>query len=180
MDSNLSQPGAHLFYPAVRPDGAGNLVVVYGESGVAVRPEVVAVGRTPDGTFTDPVVIAQSPGAYLGDRYGDYFGAARDPVNPGLVWVAGEAGTDVAGERGWTTAVASIEVTAAGAPPPPVARRRAAGRARSARDRPRREGHAARVPGARRRLRRAHGRHRAHAEGRRLQDDDAEVGVARR
>ena len=80
----------------------------------------MAVGRTPDGTFTDPVVIAQSAGAYLGDRYGDYFGAARDPVNPGLVWVAGEVGTEVAGVRGWATTVASIEVTATGAPPPPV------------------------------------------------------------
>jgi hypothetical protein len=85
-----------------------------------VKPEVVAVGRTTDGTFTDPVVVAQSPGAYLGDRFGDYFGAARDPGDPNLVWVAGEVGTAVAGERGWTTAVASIEVTATGAPPPPV------------------------------------------------------------
>jgi hypothetical protein len=57
---------------------------------------------------------------HLGDRFGDYFGAARDPVNPGLVWVAGEVGTEVTGERGWTTTVASIEITATGAPPPPV------------------------------------------------------------
>jgi hypothetical protein len=120
MDSNLSRPGAHLFYPAIQPDGAGNLVIVFGESGLSVKPEVVAVGRTPDGTFTDPVVIAQSAGAYLGDRFGDYFGAARDPGDPGLVWVAGEVGTEVAGARGWTTAVASIAVTATGAPPPPV------------------------------------------------------------
>jgi hypothetical protein len=120
MDSNLSQPGAHLFYPAIQPDGAGNLVIVFGESGLSLKPEVVAVGRTPDGTFTDPVVIAQSPGAYLGDRFGDYFGAARDPGDPGVVWVAGEVGTEVAGERGWTTAVASIAITATGAPPPPV------------------------------------------------------------
>jgi hypothetical protein len=66
------------------------------------------------------VVIAQSASAYLGERYGDYFGAARDPANPGLVWVAGEAGTDVAGGRGWATTVASVAVTAPGAPLPPV------------------------------------------------------------
>ena len=35
MDNNLSQPGAHLFYPAIQPDGTGNLVIVFGESGVA-------------------------------------------------------------------------------------------------------------------------------------------------
>jgi hypothetical protein len=119
-DSDLSQRGAHLFYPAIRPDGSGDLVIVYGESGMSVQPEIVAVGRTPDGTFTNPVVIAQSASAYLGDRYGDYFGAARDPANPGLVWVAGEAGTDVAGGRGWATTVASVAITAPGAALPPV------------------------------------------------------------
>ena len=119
-DDNLSQPDANLFYPTARPDGVGNLVIVYGESGEAIGPEVVAVGRAPDGTYTDPVPIAQSAGAYLGDRYGDYFGAARDPQDPGLVWVAGEAGTAVVGERGWATIVASVSITAAGAPPPPV------------------------------------------------------------
>lgn len=120
MDHILSEAGAHVFYPTVRPDGSGNLVIVFGESGVSVKPEVAVVGRTPDGTFTEPVVIAQSAGAYLGDRYGDYFGAARDPENPGLVWVAGEAGTDVPGVHGWATTVASVAVTAAGATPPAV------------------------------------------------------------
>jgi hypothetical protein len=119
-DTDLSQRGAHLFYPAIRPNGAGDLVVVYGESGMTVQPEVVAVARMNDGTFTNPVVIAQSASAYLGDRYGDYFGAARDPANPDLVWVAGEAGTDVAGGRGWATTVGSVAVTAAGAPLPQV------------------------------------------------------------
>jgi len=65
-------------------------------------------------------MIAQSASAYLGDRYGDYFGAARDPANPGLVWVAGEAGTDVTGGRGWATTVASVAITAPGAALPPV------------------------------------------------------------
>src|SRR4029077_1391140 len=69
---------------------------------------------------TDPVVIAQSPGAYIGDRYGDYFGAARDPSDPTVVWVAGETGTAIVGTRGWATVVASVSVTAAGALPPPV------------------------------------------------------------
>jgi hypothetical protein len=119
-DTDLSQRGAHLFYPAIRPDRSGDLVVVYGESGMSVSPEVVAVGLMPDGTLTNPVVIAQSASAYLGDRYGDYFGAARDPANTGLVWVAGEAGTDIVGGRGWATTVASVAITAPGAPLPPV------------------------------------------------------------
>ena len=136
-DTDLSQRGAHLFYPAIRPDASGDLVIVYGESGVSVKPEAVAVGRAPDGTLTSPVVIAQSASAYLGERYGDYFGAARDPASPGLVWVAGEAGTDVAGSRGWDTSVASVSITAPGAPlprvidvvPPPLRAVHASGRA---------------------------------------------------
>lgn len=119
-ETDVSQAGAHVFYPAIRPDGVGNLVIVFAESGTRVLPEAVVVGRTPDGAFTQPVVIAQSAGVYLADRYGDYFGAARDPVNPGFVWVAGEAGTDVRGTRGWATAVASVVVTAAGVTPPAV------------------------------------------------------------
>jgi hypothetical protein len=119
-DTNLSQAGAHLFYPAIRPDAAGNLVIVYGLSSVAVAPELVAIARMPDGTFTAPSVIAQSAGPYAGSRYGDYFGAARDPAHPELVWVTGEQGAAVPGTRGWSTSVASVQVGAPVATAPAV------------------------------------------------------------
>jgi hypothetical protein len=119
-DVDLSAAGANLFYPALRPNGNGDLVVVYGESGVSVEPQTVVVARTPDGTFTQPVVVAKSASPYRGDRYGDYFGAAADPTDPATVWVAGESGTDIAGGRGWSTYVASAAVTPAGGTPPPV------------------------------------------------------------
>ena len=96
-------------------------MIVAGESGLKVLPEVIALGRTPDGALTEPVVVAQSAGIYRGDRYGDYFGAARDPLDPRTVWVGGEAGTDVPSGSGWATTVASVVVTAAGATPPAVA-----------------------------------------------------------
>lgn len=108
-DTNLAVPGAQVFFPALRPDSSGNLAVVYGESSPAINPQLVAVGRAPNGTFSAPVVIAQSSGPYFSDRYGDYFGAARDPSDPTTVWVAGEIGT---GSRGWGTALASLHVTA--------------------------------------------------------------------
>jgi len=120
-DTDIGVAGAHVFYPAIRPDRDGNLVIVAGESGLKVLPELVAFGRTPDGALTNPVVIVQSAGTYRGDRYGDYFGAARDPLTPNVVWVAGEAGTDIPSGLGWTTALASVVVTAAGETPPAVA-----------------------------------------------------------
>lgn len=127
-DTDLGAAGANIFYPALRPDASGDLVIVYGESGTTIPVETVAVARTADGTFTGPVVIAQSVGPYLGARYGDYFGAATDPGDPTVVWVAGESGTDTRGGHGWSSDVASVAVTPAGgtvpkvlvAPPPTV------------------------------------------------------------
>jgi hypothetical protein len=66
------------------------------------------------------VVIAQSAGRHEGGRYGDYFAAARDPVHPELVGVAGEQGVDVEDGRGWSTALAAAQVTSAGVAPPVV------------------------------------------------------------
>ena len=40
-------------------------------------------------------------------RYGDYFGAARDPSDPGVVWVAAEYGTST----GWSTFIAAMAET---------------------------------------------------------------------
>ena len=51
-DTDLVETGAHTFFPAVRPDGSGNLVIVYAESGTKITPTLVAIGRTPDGAFT--------------------------------------------------------------------------------------------------------------------------------
>jgi hypothetical protein len=120
-DVDIGEPGAHVFYPAVRPDRDGNLVIVAGESGVSLLPRLVVVGRTPDGALSSTTVVARSAAVYRGERYGDYFGAARDPQQPDVVWVAGEAGSERASGRGWSTNVASVVVTAAGATPPVVA-----------------------------------------------------------
>jgi hypothetical protein len=120
-DVNLGQAKAYLYYPAIRPDASGDLVVVYGESSPHENPAVVVQGRTPDGTFTAPTVAARSRVAHLGDRYGDYFGAARDPVNPATVWVVGETSpASAAAGEGWASAVASVQVTPAGVTPPTV------------------------------------------------------------
>ena len=119
-DDDLSVAGANLLYPTLRPNGNGDLVIVYGESGTTVEPSTVVVARTADGVFTQPVVVARSASPYRGDRYGDYFGAAADPTDPATVWVAGESGTDIAGGAGWSTYVASAAVTPPGGTPPPV------------------------------------------------------------
>jgi hypothetical protein len=117
-DTDLSRKGGGVFFPAIRPDASGNLVVVYGESSSTLLPRVAAVARMPDGTFTGPVTIAQSTGQHTGDRYGDYFGAGRDPANPGVIWVVGETGTAPHTNAGWGTEIGSVVVTPAGRTPP--------------------------------------------------------------
>jgi hypothetical protein len=119
-DTDLGFPGASIFYPAIRPDSAGNLVVVFGETSPTILPEVLVVGRTPDGTFTAPALVGQGAAPHLGLRYGDYFGAARDPGNPRVVWVAGEDGSAAQGSHGWSTVLGSVTVTPAGVSPPAV------------------------------------------------------------
>ena len=117
-DTDISRKGGGVFFPALRPDAAGDLVVVYGESSATLAPRVSAVARMPDGTFTPSVTIEQSDGPHEGDRFGDYFGAARDPVDPSLVWVVGETATNGFQGRGWGTVVGSVVVTPAGGTPP--------------------------------------------------------------
>src|SRR5919197_1100109 len=116
--TDLGLAGAHVFYPAVRPDAAGNLVIVAGESGPQGLPRPVVFRRTLHGTPAAPGVLPERAGTYRGDRYGDYFGAARDPVDGGVIWVGGEAGTDAPPGVGWSTTVAAAVVTQAGGTPP--------------------------------------------------------------
>jgi hypothetical protein len=120
-ETDIGYPDADVFFPSVRPDGQGNLVVVYGESSAALAPLVAVVGRMPDGSLTSPAVVATSvspAGGQNDGRWGDYFGSARDPSSPGLVWVAGETGPPVAGAGDWTTAVAAVVVGGSGGAAP--------------------------------------------------------------
>ncbi|HEX8068999.1 MAG TPA: hypothetical protein VF546_03545 [Pyrinomonadaceae bacterium] len=84
----------HYFYPAVMPDGSGNMIMVFSRSGTGEFASVYFTGRK----ATDP------PGALLGsfllkagtanynnpangvNRWGDYAGIAADPVNGQLIW----------------------------------------------------------------------------------------------
>jgi hypothetical protein len=121
-ETDLGYPGTDVFFPAIRPDASGNLVVVFGRSSATLAPEVAVTARSPDGTVAPPSVVGRS-GAPAGSRHsagrwGDYFGAARDPSHPDVVWVAGETGPVAEGSTDWTTALGSTVVTEGPAPPP--------------------------------------------------------------
>jgi hypothetical protein len=120
-ETDLGFAGAHVFFPAIRPDASGNLVVAFGRSSPTLAPEVAVTARSPDGTIAPPSVVGQSGAParseHGAERWGDYFGAARDPVHPEVVWVAGEIVPADTGSNDWTTVVGSTVVTEGPAPP---------------------------------------------------------------
>jgi hypothetical protein len=116
QDADIEAAGTDVFFPALRPDANGNVDIVYGYSSSTAMPSVAAVTRTPDGSFSQPLRIATSRSSYIGPRYGDYFGAARDPLDPTVVWVAGEIGSS---GPAWRTQIAAVRAGAAPPSPPP-------------------------------------------------------------
>jgi hypothetical protein len=117
--------GTGVLYPVGRPDGAGNLDLVVGYSSPTDTPSLAVTTLRADGTWSDATytlavgagLVLNVPPGQTDSRYGDYFGAALDPTDPGRVWVAGELG----GTGGtWQTALSWIRYAgASGSSPAP-------------------------------------------------------------
>jgi hypothetical protein len=106
--NNVGINGRYLFYPAVSVDASGNVVTVFDESSSTAFPSIVDAA-IPAGTstlssfqtlhssstFYDPGAInpnaCQVVGTIVECRWGDYSGAAQDPLNPKDVWVVSES-----------------------------------------------------------------------------------------
>jgi hypothetical protein len=111
--------GYDLFYPAIQLDGAGDLIIAHGFSSPNDYPSLAVTARLADGSLAG-VAVARGTAPTGSTRYGDYFGAAPDPNEPGAVWVAGQIGEAPTGSaHDWGTAVARVRVGPAAAPPPP-------------------------------------------------------------
>src|SRR2546430_2023444 len=117
QDFDVGISGKYLFYPALRTDAAGNLVVVFGYTSATEYPEMRVATRSvhdPPNTIGAPQVIRAGEGPEASGcpnnsvcRYGDYFGASQNPSDLGIVWVAGEYGT----ANGWATFIAAMAET---------------------------------------------------------------------
>src|SRR5256712_6294247 len=103
QDLDVGISGKYLFYPALRTDADGNLVVVFGYSSATEYPEMRVATRSvhdPPNTIGAPQVLRAGEGPEVSGcpnnsvcRYGDYFAASQDPSDPGIVSVAGQYGT---------------------------------------------------------------------------------------
>jgi cell division septation protein DedD len=117
-------PGEHLYFPSIRPDAAGDVAVVYTVSSLTRAPSVAAAVLDPAWSLMTPVQVRAGAGPYTGIdsspyRWGDYSGAAVDPVD-GSIWVAGEYGASSA-TGDWGTFIAQLTIAAGSATPTPSA-----------------------------------------------------------
>jgi len=93
QEFDYGAPGKDFYYGALRIDSMGSLGIIYGFSSPLVNPSLAVAGQAltdPAGSLTPSVTIAAGSTQETDTRYGDYFGAAVDPIDPTQVWVAGE------------------------------------------------------------------------------------------
>jgi len=117
QDFDVGLSGKYVFFPALRTDEPGHLVLVFGYSSATEYPGIMVATRSvndPPNTIGGPQVIRAGEGPEASGcpnnsvcRYGDYFGASQDPSDSGIVWVAGEYGTST----GWATFIAAMAET---------------------------------------------------------------------
>jgi hypothetical protein len=94
---DLGMPGRYLFWGVPGVDGRGNVWVLMSEVTATTAPGLALGGRMAAGDVVPPTVILEGTAPHNGNRFGDYYGMAQDPVD-GTLWGIGEYGG--AGGRG--------------------------------------------------------------------------------
>jgi len=115
QDFDFGQTGLYYYYPAISIDGGGNLISVFSGSSAGLFAGVYASGRRSTdvaNSFQSPVLIKDGENSYtpFANRWGDYSGAAMDPSNSGIVWVAGEYAR-IEGGSEWGTWIAPLQMS---------------------------------------------------------------------
>ncbi|MGH9073665.1 MAG: hypothetical protein ACRDZQ_06050, partial [Acidimicrobiales bacterium] len=109
QDFDAGLPGTDLYYPAIAIDGSGDMIVTFSYSSASVFPSVGAAGLAPGSTELGSLTtLFAGRGDYMGQRWGDYSGAAADPADPARVWLAGELAGSRGGGDDWATGIAGV------------------------------------------------------------------------
>ena len=106
------------FYPALRIDKNGNLLVLFGYSNSTIFPSLAVTGQLatdPAGSLASPRTVKTGTAADTSTRYGDYFGSGLDPADSTVVWVAGEYHDNSTGScqtfgSCWSTFIESVSM----------------------------------------------------------------------
>jgi hypothetical protein len=122
QDMVVAQNSAYLFYPAVAVSGSGDMVAVMTQSSASMFASVVVTGQhagAAPNTLAGLTMLNAGIGSANFDcgmpcntngvvRWGDYSGAAMDPVDPNDVWVAGEFKPATLHNYDWGTALGRV------------------------------------------------------------------------
>jgi hypothetical protein len=114
QQGRYGEPGAYHYFPALATAANGDAFVVFGRSSTNDHAHLRATGRAGgdapgwlrnSATLQSGSATYTSPGGGKTARWGDYFSAARDPHDPGVVWLYGQ----YAGAGGnWATRVCAV------------------------------------------------------------------------
>lgn len=115
QDFDFGMFSRYFYYPAIQTDGSGNLIAVFSGSSAGEYASVYAGGQKTTealNSFQTPVLIQAGENAYtpFASRWGDYSGAAIDPSDPPVVWVAGEYAR-IEGGSEWGTWIAPVKMS---------------------------------------------------------------------
>ena len=119
-DASFGAGGCWYFFPAVAVDAGENLSMVYAESCADTYAGIGLTARTlADDALEPSVTVKDGQASYVVpvgtgepvNRWGDFFGAAADPSDPGKIWVFGEY-ADL--HEHWSTWIAETAATFTG------------------------------------------------------------------
>jgi len=113
QDIMFGASGQYFSWPALRTDASDDLYVSLTHTNSAIFAEARATGRLatdPQNTMSGSTVLRAGDVAHDSSRWGDYLGAAVDPVFPRCVWLVGEYAKNTAGFN-WGTFLARTSYT---------------------------------------------------------------------
>ncbi len=125
QDLDAAIRGVYLTYPAVAIDGSGDLFFVFSAMSREIYGSVITSGQLAGSTTLQPATLLKGGEGPISNydksigvnRWGDYSGAALDPLDPTEVWFAGEYAATSTSPLNWGTEIGTI----GGASPPDTA-----------------------------------------------------------
>ncbi len=114
QDIMFGAPSQYYSWPALRTDATGDLYVSLTHTNAAIFAEARSTGRLavdPPNTLSGSTLLRAGDVFHDSSRWGDYLGAAVDPLFPDCVWLVGEYAKDTVGEN-WGTFIAATSYSA--------------------------------------------------------------------
>jgi hypothetical protein len=119
QDFNFGLNGIYMYFPALAPTSAGDVIAVFSRSSSTEFAGVWGSGRLstdPPNTFQTSTLIKAGEAHYnpFASRWGDYSSAAIDPSDQTKVWVSGEYACPggCANGSNWGTWIAQTSISA--------------------------------------------------------------------